>query len=157
MDGPEGHKLLPNLHRSFVLCCKSQIYAGDFAKFVPFSEYMNFRTYIKTYNFEPVCWVITYWEENTSKTLLIGSMPSLLLIFVPLPFNNLPYTKDLYCCASVCQRFRQISYEEKLWSTLNLSDKKIPIAFIEQILIHGTKYLSLAGTKIYGEKLESVN
>ena len=57
----------------------------------------------------------------------------------------------------MCQRFRQISYEEKLWSTLNLSDKKIPIAFIEQILIHGTKYLSLAGTKIYGEKLESVN
>ena len=83
-------------------------------------------------------------------------MPSLLPIFLSLPLNNLRYIKDLYCCASVCQRFRQISYEEKLWSTLNLSDKKIPIAFIEQILIHGTKYLSLAGTKIYGEKLESV-
>merc|ERR1711962_90045 len=65
--------------------------------------------------------------------------------------------KDLYSCASVSQRFRQIAYEEQLWSTLNLSDKTIPIAFVEQILIHGTKYLSLAGTRLYGDKLDVSN
>jgi len=84
---------------------------------------------------------------------LIEKLPNEVLLDI----FDLLTIKDLYCCASVCQRFRQISYEEKLWSTLNLSDKKIPIAFIEQILIHGTKYLSLAGTKIYGEKLEISN
>ena len=29
----EGHKILRNLHRKFVLCGASQIYGGDFAKF----------------------------------------------------------------------------------------------------------------------------
>ena len=29
----EGHKILRNLHRRFVLCSASQIYGGDFAKF----------------------------------------------------------------------------------------------------------------------------
>ena len=29
----EGHKILLNLHRRFVLCSASQIYVGDFAKF----------------------------------------------------------------------------------------------------------------------------
>ena len=28
----EGHKILPNLHRRFVLCSASQIYGRDFAK-----------------------------------------------------------------------------------------------------------------------------
>ena len=29
----EGHKILQNLHRRFVLCSNGQIYGGDFAKF----------------------------------------------------------------------------------------------------------------------------
>ena len=29
----EGHKILRNLHRRFVLCSNGQIYGGDFAKF----------------------------------------------------------------------------------------------------------------------------
>ena len=29
----EGHKILRNFHRSFVLCSNGQIYGGDFAKF----------------------------------------------------------------------------------------------------------------------------
>ena len=29
----EGHKILQNLHRRFVLCSNSQILGGDFAKF----------------------------------------------------------------------------------------------------------------------------
>ena len=29
----EGHKMLENIHRRFVLCSASQIYVGDFAKF----------------------------------------------------------------------------------------------------------------------------
>ena len=45
----EGHKILQNLHRRFVLCSASQIYGGDFANstveisqnFVAFSGYMS--------------------------------------------------------------------------------------------------------------------
>ena len=33
---------MQNLHRRFVLCINGQIYGGYFAKFVAFSEYMNF-------------------------------------------------------------------------------------------------------------------
>ena len=29
----EGHEILRNLHRRFVLCSNGQIYGGDFAKF----------------------------------------------------------------------------------------------------------------------------
>ena len=36
----EGHKILRNLRRRFVLCSASQICSGDFATFVAFSEYM---------------------------------------------------------------------------------------------------------------------
>ena len=38
----EGYETLWNLHQLFVLCTASQIIDGDFAKFVAFSEYMNF-------------------------------------------------------------------------------------------------------------------
>ena len=84
---------------------------------------------------------------------LIEKLPNEVLLDI----FSLLNIKDLYCCASVSQRFRQIAYEEKFWSTLNLSEKKIPIAFVEQILLHGTKYLSLGGSRLYGDKLESVN
>ena len=42
----EGHKFLRNLHCRFVLCSNGQIYGGDFANFVAFSEYMNFNTHM---------------------------------------------------------------------------------------------------------------
>ena len=37
----EGHKILRNLHLTFVLCSASQKQGGDFAKCIAFSEYMN--------------------------------------------------------------------------------------------------------------------
>ena len=38
----EGHKILKNLHRRFDRYYIGQIYGGDFAKIVAFSEDMNF-------------------------------------------------------------------------------------------------------------------
>ena len=39
----EGHKILQNLHQLFDWKYIWQINGGDFAKFVAFSEYLNFK------------------------------------------------------------------------------------------------------------------
>ena len=44
----EGHKILRNLHRRFVLCSVSQIYGGDFAKFCGLLRIYELYEYCKT-------------------------------------------------------------------------------------------------------------
>ena len=39
----EGYKILQNLYQLFVPCTASQMIGGDFANFVAFLEYMNFK------------------------------------------------------------------------------------------------------------------
>ena len=47
---------------------------------------------IKKCNSEPFCFLIKvcYWKGNISKTLLVGSMLSLLTVFLSIPPNKLP-------------------------------------------------------------------
>ena len=40
----EGHKILRNIHRRFVLCSNGQIYGKNSQKCMAFSEYMNFKS-----------------------------------------------------------------------------------------------------------------
>ena len=45
--------------------------------------------------------------------------------------------KEICCCAQVCQRWRILSEDESLWRKINLSDKKVPVKFVEKVLRHG--------------------
>ena len=45
--------------------------------------------------------------------------------------------KEICRCAQVCQRWRILSEDESLWRKINLSDKKVPVKFVEKVLRHG--------------------
>ena len=55
----EGHKILRNLHRRFVLCSASQIYVGNF---VVFSEYMNFTPSTTYKNWNESCTFVAFGQ-----------------------------------------------------------------------------------------------
>ena len=60
----EGHKILQNLHRRFLLCSNGQIYSGDFTKFFGFSEYINFKI-INRKKDKNICRILSYLRNWT--------------------------------------------------------------------------------------------
>ena len=53
--------------------------------------FLEFFSYIKNCNFEPFCHVIKMVLIRRGHIRVIGSIPSLLPIFLSLPLNYLPY------------------------------------------------------------------
>ena len=51
--------------------------------------------------------------------------------------------KELYKCAHVSKKFRQISLNKSFWKSVNLYKQRISSQFLAQILRLGTEYLNL--------------
>ena len=52
--------------------------------------------------------------------------------------------KEIVQCGNTCQRWKLIiSHTEKLWLMANLKDKIVPVSFLNNLCLKGTKYLSL--------------
>jgi hypothetical protein len=51
--------------------------------------------------------------------------------------------KELYKCAHVSKKFRQISHDKSFWESVNLYKQRVSSQFIAQILRLGTEYLNL--------------
>ena len=51
--------------------------------------------------------------------------------------------KELYKCAHVNKKFRQISHDKSFWKSVNLYKQRVSSQFIAQILRLGTEYLNL--------------
>ena len=47
--------------------------------------------------------------------------------------------KDLSYVAQVCLRWKLLSEDELFWRKINLTDKKVPVDFIEKALSHGCR------------------
>ena len=47
--------------------------------------------------------------------------------------------KEICCSARVCQRWKILSEDKSLWCKINLSDKKVPVEFIEKLLKQGCR------------------
>ena len=77
----EGHKILQNLHRRFVLCSSSQIYSGDFLKLLAFWEYMNFRIQFLMAH-EIRFWILKHSYFVTLGSQLFNDWNSVLIIFL---------------------------------------------------------------------------
>ena len=63
--------------------------------------------------------------------------------------------KDLNQCASVSKQFKKLAHDKMVWKKMpiNLSAKRVPIGFIQQIVERGTAYLNLNGTQMIGDEL----
>jgi len=48
--------------------------------------------------------------------------------------------KEISKCAQVCHRWKILSEDSYLWRKINLSDKKVPVKFVEKALRHGCRY-----------------
>ena len=59
--------------------------------------------------------------------------------------------KDVYICAQVSKKFREISHDESFWKCVNLSDQNVSCEFISQIIKLGTEYLNLHGATLLEE------
>ena len=52
--------------------------------------------------------------------------------------------KEKVQCGNTCRRWKVIiSHSEKLWLMANLTDKIVPVSFLNHLCFRGTKYLSL--------------
>ena len=71
----------------------------------------------------------------------------LLRILSYLDFSN------IIRCGQVSKRLWTISHDKTLFETINLSGKIVPITFLQFILDHGCKYLSLRSAKIEGNDI----
>ena len=62
---------------------------------------------------------------------------------------------NLNRCACVSKQFHRFAYDKAVWQKLpiNVSAKRVPIKFIQQIVERGTSYLNLDFTKIVGDQL----
>ena len=55
---------------------------------------------------------------------------------------------DLYKCAKVSRKFRQISHDKSFWKCVNLYKQSVSCEFITQIIKLGTEYLNLRGATL---------
>ena len=55
---------------------------------------------------------------------------------------------DLYKCAQVSKKFRQISHDKSFWKCVNLYNQSVSCEFITQIIKLGTEYLNLQGATL---------
>ena len=71
----------------------------------------------------------------------IEFLPDELLLNIFSYFN----IQELFKCAHVNKKFRQISHDKSGWIRVNLCNQKVPCEFIQQILRNETEYLNLHG------------
>ena len=117
----EGHKILRNIHHRFVLFSVSQICGGDFAKFVVFSEYINFH-YRVSYKylddflgcFEVAVWLKVIFVNNGRSVNSKAPLESLFNCLVKIDKKgsschvcacNLTVKKQMFSCA--CSSLRK--------------------------------------------------
>ena len=55
---------------------------------------------------------------------------------------------DLYKCAQVSKKFRQISHDKSFWKCVNLYNQSVSCEFIAQIIKLGTEYLNVRGATL---------
>ena len=77
--------------------------------------------------------------------LSIESLPNEIFMNI---FSNLNI-KDLFICAQVSKKFRQISYDKSFWKCVNLFNQKVSCELIAHIIKLGTEYLNLQEAKLY--------
>ena len=84
-------------------------------------------------------------DKKVFSTVKLETLPNEVIFHV---FNYLKIV-DLLKCEQVSKRFRAISNVEYLWP-INLFYKKVPVGFLQKLLDHGCKYLSLSDAIVEG-------
>ena len=92
--------------------------------------------------------ICTLDSKNSNNPVLnVEFLPNEILMNI---FSHLNI-KDVYICAQVSKKFRQISHDESFWKCVNLSDQNVSCEFISQIIKLGTEYLNLQGATLLEE------
>ena len=85
--------------------------------------------------------------SNPEKTLEILPNEILTQIFEYLTL------KELVRCGNTCQRWKLvISNTEKVWKMANLTNKNVPVSFLNHLSSKGTKYLSLQNARLINDE-----
>ena len=80
-------------------------------------------------------------KNSTDQVLNVKFLPNEILMNI---FSHLNIN-DLYKCAQVSKKFRQISHDKSFWKCVNLYNQRVSCEFITQIIKLGTEYLNLQG------------
>ena len=89
--------------------------------------------------------ICTLGGKNSNNPVLnVEFLPNEILMNI---FSHLNI-KDLYKCAQVSKKFRQISHDKSFWKCVNLYDQYVSCEFISQIIRLGTEYLNLQGATL---------
>ena len=89
--------------------------------------------------------ICTVHGKNSNNPLLkVELLPNEILMNI---FSHLNIN-DLYKCAQVSKKFRQISHDKSFWKCVNLYKESVSCEFITQIIILGTEYLNLWGATL---------
>ena len=80
-------------------------------------------------------------DDKISPVLNVELLPNEILMNI---FSHLNIN-DLYKCAQVSKKFRQISHDKSFWKCVNLDSQSVSCEFITQIIKLGTEYLNLQG------------
>ena len=84
-------------------------------------------------------------NNHIVSVLNIESLPNEIFMNI---FSNLNI-KDLFRCAQVSKKFRQISHDKSFWKFVNLFNQNVSCELIGYILSLGTEYLNLQETRLY--------
>ena len=86
-------------------------------------------------------------DKKVFSTVKLETLPNEVILHV---FNYLKIV-DLLKCGQVSKRFHAISNVEYLWpKKFNFFYKKVPVGFLQKLLDHGCKYLSLSEAIVEG-------
>ena len=85
-------------------------------------------------------------EKLQDKSIKLEDFPPeiLLKILSFLEINGL-----LKCCQT-SKKIRSICYDDSLWQTINLSEKKVPTEFLRKVIGYGCKSLNLSKANLVG-------
>ena len=82
--------------------------------------------------------------NSNNPVLNVEFLPNEILMNI---FSHLNIN-DLYKCAQVSKKFRQISHDKSFWKCVNLYNQRVSCEFITQIIKLGTEYLNLQGATL---------
>ena len=86
-------------------------------------------------------------EDSNNLVWDIELLPNEILMKIFFYFD----IKELWKCAQVSKKFRQISHDKSFWKCVNLYKQRVSCQFVAQIIQLGTKYLNLHRTIILGD------
>ena len=86
-------------------------------------------------------------KNSKNPVLTVELLPNEILMNI---FSHLNIN-DLYKCAQVSKKFRQISHDKSFWKCVNLYKQSVSCEFITQIIKLGTEYLNLHGATLLEE------